>query len=128
MYGYLKIGNVKSVMGKVHEYLFINFDYITKGEVNTDMRKYVKIMIDKFIVKIENPRQYQTRKPTNYFRQTEVSHRTRINRQYLIQLCLEVCYYSKNQDRKFSPRLRFYALILSGTARAECFQATFNPL
>ena len=51
MYVYQNIGNVKSVIGKVHEYLSMTLDYSTRVEVNMDMRKYVKNMIDEFSVK-----------------------------------------------------------------------------
>ena len=51
MYVYQNIGNVKSVRGKVHEYLSMTLDYSTRVEVNMDMRKYVKNMIDEFSVK-----------------------------------------------------------------------------
>ena len=51
MYGDLDIGNVKSVRGKVHEYLSMTLDYTTKREENMDMRNYVKNMIDEFPVK-----------------------------------------------------------------------------
>ena len=43
MRGDPKIGKVKSVEEKFHEYLPMTLDYTKKGEVNIDMRKYVKI-------------------------------------------------------------------------------------
>ena len=46
MYGDSNIGKIKSVRGKVHEYFPITLDYTTKVEVKTDMRKYVKNVID----------------------------------------------------------------------------------
>ena len=57
MYGYPKIGNVKSVRGKFHNYLSMTLDYTIKGEVNIDIREYVKNMIDEFPINVENPRQ-----------------------------------------------------------------------
>ena len=42
MYVDSNIGKVKSLIGKVHEYLYIPLDYTKKGEVKIDMRKYVK--------------------------------------------------------------------------------------
>ena len=56
MYGDPNIGNFKSVRGKFHEYFFMILDYTTKGELNVDMQKYVKKMIDEFPVDIKNPR------------------------------------------------------------------------
>ena len=53
MYEDTKSVNVKSVRGKVHEYLSMALDYIAKGEVKIDMRKYVKKMIDEFTVHIK---------------------------------------------------------------------------
>ena len=48
MYRHQNIGKVKSVRGKVHEYLSMTLYYTTKGEVNIYMRKYVKNIIDEF--------------------------------------------------------------------------------
>ena len=57
MYADPKIGKVKPVREKVHEYFSTALYKTTKGEVNTDMRKYVKNMIDGFLIKIKNPSQ-----------------------------------------------------------------------
>ena len=54
MYGDPNIGRVKSVIVKVHEYLYMALEYTTIGEVNIDMRKYMKNTIDEFPVKIKN--------------------------------------------------------------------------
>ena len=42
MYGYPYIVKLKSLRGKVHEYVSMTLDYATRGEVNIDKRKYVK--------------------------------------------------------------------------------------
>ena len=55
MYKDTKIGNVKSVRGKVHEYLSMTLDYTKKREVKIDMQRYVKNIIDGFLINIENP-------------------------------------------------------------------------
>ena len=46
MYGDSNIGKIKSVRGKFHESLERTSSYTTKVEVKTDMRKYVKNVID----------------------------------------------------------------------------------
>ena len=38
---------------EVHEYLFMTLDYTVKGELNLDLRKYVKNMIDEFPIHIK---------------------------------------------------------------------------
>ena len=38
---------------EVHEYLFMTLDYTVKGELNLDLRKYVKNMIDEFLIHIK---------------------------------------------------------------------------
>ena len=53
MYGYEKIGKVKSVRCKVHEYSPMNLDYTEKVEVKMYMRKYVIITISEFPMNIE---------------------------------------------------------------------------
>ena len=53
MYIYPRVGKVKLVRGKFHEYFSVPLDYTTKGEVKIDMRKYVKNMIDEFPINIE---------------------------------------------------------------------------
>ena len=52
MYVYPNVGKVKSVRGNFHEYLFMDLDYIKKGEVIIDMWKYMKDMIDEFTISI----------------------------------------------------------------------------
>ena len=47
---------VKSVRGKVHEYLSMTLDYTKKGEVKIDMGEYVKDMIDELLITFKNPR------------------------------------------------------------------------
>ena len=47
------IGKFKSVRRKVCESFSMALDYTTRGEVNMDMRKYVKNMIDKYPVNID---------------------------------------------------------------------------
>ena len=46
MYGDPDIIKVNSVRVKVHEYLSMDLDYNTRGEVNIDMIKYLKTTID----------------------------------------------------------------------------------
>ena len=53
MYGDPNFGKVKSLRGKIHEYLFVTLYYTTKVEVKIDMRKYVKNIIDEFTINIE---------------------------------------------------------------------------
>ena len=53
MYGDPIIVKVKSLRGKVHEYLSNNLDYNTKGEVKMDIIKYVENIIDEFSVNID---------------------------------------------------------------------------
>ena len=48
MYVDPNIGNIKSIRGKVHEYLSETLDYTTKGELNIDMWKYVKTWLMNF--------------------------------------------------------------------------------
>ena len=47
-YGDPKIGKVKAVRGKKHDYLAINLDYSTPGEVKLDMVNYVTDMVEEF--------------------------------------------------------------------------------
>ena len=47
-YGDPKIGKMKAVRGKQHDYLAMNLDYSIPGQVKVDMTKYVKSMIDEF--------------------------------------------------------------------------------
>ena len=44
---------VKSVRVKVHECFSMTLDYTKKGEVKIDMRKYVKNMINEFMIRIK---------------------------------------------------------------------------
>ena len=53
VYVYPNIVRFKSVRGKFHEYSPITLYYTTRGEVNIDMRNYVKNMIDEFTIRIE---------------------------------------------------------------------------
>ena len=47
-YGDEKLGKVKSVRGKRHDYLAMNLDFTTPGKLKLDMVNYVKGMVDEF--------------------------------------------------------------------------------
>jgi Reverse transcriptase (RNA-dependent DNA polymerase) len=47
-YGDNKIGKVKAVRGNKHEYLGMILDYSNKGELQLDMKSYIKKMLDEF--------------------------------------------------------------------------------
>ena len=47
-YGDPKLGKVKSVRGKRHDYLAMNLDFNTPGKLKLDMVNYVKGMVDEF--------------------------------------------------------------------------------
>ena len=53
IYGYPNIQKVKLVRGKANEYFSMNLYYTKKGEVKIDMQKYVKNVIDEFMINIE---------------------------------------------------------------------------
>ena len=57
MYGDTNIVRVKLVRQKVHEYFPMTLYYTRKREVKTDMRKYVKKMIDEFTLNNKKYRQ-----------------------------------------------------------------------
>ena len=47
-YGDPKIGQVKSVRGKKHDYLVMTLDYTTPGQIKIDMTKYINEMVEDF--------------------------------------------------------------------------------
>ena len=53
IYGDPNIQKVKLVRGKANEYFSMNLYYTKKGEVKIDIQKYVKNMIDEFMINIE---------------------------------------------------------------------------
>jgi hypothetical protein len=52
-YGDPKIGQVKAVRGKQHDYLAMVLDYGSPGKVKVNMTKYVKEMIEDFPEELE---------------------------------------------------------------------------
>ncbi len=52
MYGDEEIGKLKATRGKRHDYLAMNLDYNTPGEVHVEMAYYVKQMIKDFSVDV----------------------------------------------------------------------------
>ena len=63
-----KIGKVKAIIGKFHEYFSINLDYTTKVEVKIGMRKYVENMIDEFMINIEKSQAVASPENKNIFK------------------------------------------------------------
>ena len=68
MYGDPKIGKVKAVRGKVHDYLAMTLDYTIKGEVRIGMEKYVQNMIDNFPIILTQKEKVTTPAAHNLFK------------------------------------------------------------
>ena len=47
-YANIKIGKIKAVKGKRHDYLAMTLDFMTTGVLQVNMTTYIKKMIDKF--------------------------------------------------------------------------------
>ena len=68
MYGDPKIGKIKAVRGKVHEYLAMTLDYTKKGEVKIEMKQYVQNMLDTFPIKFKDGDAVNTPAADNLFK------------------------------------------------------------
>ena len=68
MYGDPKIGKIKVVRGKVHEYLAKTLDYTIKGEVKGEMKQYVQNMLDTFPIKFKDGDAVNTPAADNLFK------------------------------------------------------------
>ena len=68
MYGDPKIGKIKAVRGKVHEYLAMTLDYTKRGEVKIEMKQYVQNMLDTFPIKFKDGDAVNTPAADNLFK------------------------------------------------------------
>ena len=68
MYGDPKIGKIKAVRGKVHEYLAMTLDYTKRGEVKIEMIQYVQNMLDTFPIKFKDGDAVNTPAADNLFK------------------------------------------------------------
>jgi hypothetical protein len=54
IYGSDKVGHVKVVQGKIHDYLAMILDFSTPGALKLDMKYYIRNMIEEFPYKIKS--------------------------------------------------------------------------
>ena len=110
MYGDTEIGKFKSVRENFREYFSMTLDYTTRGEVKIDMRKYVKKMIGRFSLNIDKVQAVTILATDNLFN-VEIINPMNKNKVEVFHTTVARGFsYKREQDRTFSPLLKFYAL------------------